>query len=116
MAVDQVKFLAALNNPDIIQRWRLRAILKASGTDPDMTGPLFRQFIAVGAATNATEATALSTGCPVTMMAKATAVANGLVANEGLPATATTGPIITEILALIQQFLPMLISCIPAIA
>ena len=50
------------------------------------------------------------------MQAKATAVANGLVANEGLPATATTGPIITEILALIQQFLPMLISCIPAIA
>ena len=117
MAADPTNFLASLNNPNIVQRWWLRANLIRSGVG-ELYVPVYRQMLAMGAGTVVGEVPDLMAGNAVALTAKATVIYNGLVNNEGIPADApaspgTLGPIMQELLALLQQLLPMLIACIP---
>ena len=81
----------------------------------NMTEPIAAAIEHMSANCSEAEAGLLISGDSATFLAKATVVAQALVTAGVDAATATSGPIITALLALLQQLLPMLLACIPAI-
>lgn len=106
--------LPHIQGPGPYQRLLLRHTIRQQGGG-DLTDPIERQIVAMGAACTVDDVTQLMLPSQVAFAAKATIVAQGLVSNEGADqATATSGPFITFITQLLQTLLPMLVACIPA--
>lgn len=107
--------LPHVQNPNIIERWGLRRQINSEGGG-DMTPLLDRQIRAMGATCTEAEVGDMMAGKFSVFQAKATVVAQGLVADEGMDAAILTpGPIMQMLIQLLQTLLPMLVSCIPVV-
>jgi hypothetical protein len=105
--------LAAVKPMGELKKIFLRRHVRKDGWG-DMTETIATQIETMCAGCTEGEVALLLAGDAATFMAKATAVAQGLIAAGLDAASATSGPIITALLALLQQLLPMLLACIPA--